>query len=350
MDGQEGLTVTDQEVADKLRISGKRIILAVNKIDAPKHDLFKNTFFALGLGEPMAISSEHGVGIEDLLSQITDKLPSENVPVLDPSPTEITRISLIGKPNVGKSSLFNALVGEERVLVDEKPGTTRDAIDTVIKYDQKDYLLVDTAGIRRKSRVSQQLEKYSIIMAFKSLERCHVSLILLDGVEGISEQDLTIAGYAHEAGRACIMVINKWDKVENKAKRKETLLEDIRWRFKFLPYAPILFVSALTGDGLNRIFPTIDKVRTEFFKRIATAELNKFLREILAQNPPPSQKGKMVKLQYLTQVSIAPPTFVIFCNNYKGVHFSYLRFLQNKLRDKYGFGGTPLRLHLRERQ
>lgn len=348
VDGQNSLTATDHEIAEKLRKSGKRIVIVVNKIDSAKHDHLTGSFYALGLGDPMAISSEHNRGIEELLIKIISELPHYSEVRSENFDTSMTKIALIGKPNVGKSSLFNALLGMERVLVDEQPGTTRDAIDTMISYDQRPYLLIDTAGIRRKGRVSQRLEKYSVIMALKNIERCDISLILLDAMEGVTEQDLTVAGYAHEQGRANILAVNKWDKICHKGNRKKEILEEIRWRFKFLPYSPVVFISALTGEGINRIFPLVEKVWSQFSKRITTSKLNKFLEEIVTHYPPPSSRGKAIRLHYLTQVSVCPPTFVIFCNNYEGVHLSYLRFIQNKLREKFGFQGTPLRLFLRE--
>lgn len=346
LDGKEGLTPADQEVAAMLRQVAKPVLFVVNKVDSEKQEAFASEFYALGIDEFMTISAEHGRGTSDLVNEILRNLPEGADRPEDG--TEV-RLALVGRPNVGKSSLVNRLLGFERVVANPEAGTTRDSVDTPFNYNQQRYLLIDTAGIRRKGKVSQTLEKYSVIQALKAMDRAHVVLVLIDAVEGITDQDVTIAGYAHEKGRAIILVVNKWDAVEKDERTMKAFLQDIERTFKFLTYAPVIFVSALTGQRVAKIMGKVEEVALEYNKRIATPALNQMLQEVVQLHQPPMHQGKRVKLFYLTQTAVRPPTFVIFTNCADGIHFSYQRFLTNKLREAFGFQGVPLRLNFRNR-
>lgn len=346
LDGKEGLTPADQEVAAMLRQVAKPVLFIVNKVDSEKQEAFASEFYALGIDEFMTISAEHGRGTSDLVNEILHNLPEGTDRPEDGSEV---RLALVGRPNVGKSSLVNRLLGFERVVANPEAGTTRDSVDTPFNYNQQRYLLIDTAGIRRKGKVSQTLEKYSVIQALKAMDRAHVVLVLIDAVEGITDQDVTIAGYAHEKGRAIILVVNKWDAVEKDERTMKAFQQDIERNFKFLTYAPVVFVSALTGQRVAKIMGKVEEVALEYNKRIATPALNQMLQEVVQLHQPPMHQGKRVKLFYLTQTAVRPPTFVIFTNCADGIHFSYQRFLTNKLREAFGFQGVPLRLDFRNR-
>ena len=348
MDGKEGLNPTDEEVAGYLRKVTKPTFYVVNKIDGERQEGSVMDFYRLGVSPLYSVSAEHGRGIGDLMDEVIKALP--------PSPPEIERIqegirvAIVGRPNVGKSSLLNKLIGRPRAIVDSTPGTTRDTLDTPLLREGRRYVFIDTAGIRRKSKVTERVEKYSAIRALKSLERCHVALILIDGFEGLTEQDARIAEFAEESGRALILVVNKWDLVQKETQTMEEYKERIRREMKTLDYVPALFLSAMTGQRVGHLFQTIDEVMAEHRKRITTGELNTWLRETVGNYPPPAFHNRPVKLLFISQVSTAPPTFILFVNEPLGLGDSYQRYLLRRLREKYGFTGTPLRLYLRKRK
>jgi GTP-binding protein len=349
MDGKEGLVPSDHDVVQILRKVNKPVFYVVNKIDSPKHEDKVLEFYKLGVDKIYPISAEHGYRLDELLDDICRQLPfQDNLP--EEAEAESIKVAVVGRPNVGKSSLVNCLLGKERVLVNEEPGTTRDSIDTPIIINGRKYILIDTAGIRRKSRINQAVERYSVVRAFRSLERSDIALMMIDAVEGVTDQDVRIAGRIHEAGRGCILVVNKWDLVEKDHPSTQSYIEKIRQRFKYLDYAPILFVSALTGKGVSKIIEWVDRVFAEYTKKVSTSELNKILESAVKNFQPPSFQGRYVKLFYITQVNIKPPTFIIFCNYPQGIHFSYERYLENQIREHLGFEGTPIRLIFRGRR
>lgn len=346
LDARQGLSPEDEQVADILRRSGKPVVLAANKVENFDRQLDYYEFYNLGLGEPIPVSAMHGLNTNDLL----DHVIAHFAPTKDYEEDDnAIKIAIIGRPNVGKSSLVNAFLGEQRVIVSDIPGTTRDAIDTPFRYNNTDYILIDTAGIRRKSRIKEATEKYSVIRALKSIERADVVLIMLDATEGVSEQDQRIAGYAHEAGKANIIVVNKWDLVEKDGHTMNKFDKDIREDLKFLAYAPIMYVSALTKKRIFKVLELVDFVVEQHNRRINTAELNRVVNEAMMLNPLPGGGGKKVKIYYATQVRTAPPTFVFFANQPDAVHFSYLRYLENVLRQNFGFEGSPIRLLVRQK-
>ncbi len=346
VDGKVGLTETDKEISKILYKTKKPIILAVNKIDNIKMENEIYEFYNLGFGEPFPISGAHGTGIGDLLDAVITNFPKDVEEVHD---EDTIRVALIGRPNVGKSSLVNAILGEERVIVSDVAGTTRDAINTPFSRNDQDYLLVDTAGMRKRGKVYETTEKYSVLRALKAIENSDVVLIVIDGHEGIIEQDKKIAGYAHEAGRASIFVVNKWDIVEKDDKTMHQFAQKIRDHFLFMPYAPIVFVSAKTKKRVFQILPKVDEVVESHNMRISTSILNDVIRDAIAINPPPADKGKKLKVKYATQVAVKPPTFVIFVNDPEIMHFSYERYLENKLRESFEFEGTPIKLFIRQK-
>lgn len=341
VDGKEGLTAADEEVAGLLYRSNKPVVLAINKIDNPKRKEQVFDFYSLGLGEPFPISGTHGLGVGDLLDEVVKHFPDEEAEEYDES---VIRFSLIGRPNVGKSSLVNAILGKERVVVSDVPGTTRDAIDTEFTRDGQDYVIIDTAGMRRKGKVYENVEKYSVLRARRAIERSDVVLVVINGEEGIIEQDKKIAGYAYEAGRGIVIVVNKWDAVEKDEKTMRKFEKDIRAQFAFLDFAPIVFVSAKTKQRLNKLLPVIEQVAENHAMRIKTSVLNDCIMDAIAMNPIPTHKGRRVKISYATQVSVKPPTFVIFVNDAELLHFSYQRYLENQIRQTFGFQGTPIRI------
>jgi GTP-binding protein len=347
MDGREGLTPSDVEVADLLRRAGKPVIYVINKVDGPKQDMDLADFFALGVGEIQAVSAEHGRGISDLMDDVLAALPE--IPVAREAEEGEVRLAVVGRPNVGKSSLVNRLLGYERVVANPTAGTTRDSVDTPFVFNQRRYVLIDTAGIRRKGKVSHKLEKYSVIQALKGMDRAHVVLVVIDAEEGVTEQDLTVAGYAYEKGRSVILVVNKWDLVTKDNRTMGQYVEKLRMSFKFLSFAPILFVSALSGQRVARIMETVEKVAGEFNRRIPTPALNQLLKEATLSHQPPLHQGKPVKLFYMTQTAVRPPSFVVFANHPDGIHFSYHRYLTNQIRQAFGFEGCPIRLSFKDR-
>ncbi|RYL93218.1 ribosome biogenesis GTPase Der [Sporolactobacillus sp. Y61] len=346
VDGQTGLTDADKEVAHILRRSRKPVVLAVNKLDDYKKRNQMYEFYSLGLGDPLAISGAHGIGIGDMLDKVAEKFPDRD---RDEQSEDIIKFAVIGRPNVGKSSLVNAILGKERVIVSDIAGTTRDAIDTPFTRDGQNYVIVDTAGIRRRGRIYEKTEKYSVLRAHRSIEESDVVLLLIDGEEGIIEQDKKIAGYAHDAGRAMIIIVNKWDAVKKDSKTMNTFRKKIRDEFQFIDYAPILFLSALTGSRLPQLLPMICTVAENHSLRIQTSLLNDCIMDTVAMTPPPSDKGKRLKIYYGAQVAVRPPAFVLFVNDPDLLHFSYVRHLKNRFRDTFGFIGTPIRILSRKK-
>lgn len=346
VDSRQGILPADEETAAILRKADKPVVLVANKTDNFKDESQFMEFFRLGLGEPVPVSAVQGLNIGELLDTVVSALPE---PVEADSRDEVVRIAVVGRPNVGKSSLVNAILGEERVIVSDIPGTTRDAIDSPFFVDDNAYILIDTAGIRRKSRIDRSTERYSVNRSFKAVERCDVALMLIDAVEGVTDQDKRIAGFAHDRGKATIIVVNKWDLVEKDDKTSNRFIEHVRQNFPFLPYAPVIFVSALTGKGIHRVLNLVNYVAEQASMRIPTSDLNELLEDAVLHNPPPAKKGKRLKLFYATQAGVNPPTFLVFTNNPELVHFSYIRYLENRLRNTYGFEGTPIRLVFRKR-
>ncbi len=346
MDGKEGFTPSDKEIANILRKLNKPVFYIVNKIDGPKHEERVLEFYGLGVETIYSISAEHGYGVNGLMDQVIKALPSLPDEKWD---KDVTKIAVVGRPNVGKSSLINRLLGYKRVLVDEAPGTTRDAVDTLLEKDGRRYILVDTAGIRRKSRISLRLEKYSIVEALRTIDRSDVALLLLDSREGVTDQDARIGGFVHEKGKGCILAVNKWDLVEKDSQTMVHYERDVRESLKYLPYAPILFISAMTGQRVSKVLDVVDRVSDQTRKRIHTSQLNKYFRMWVEKFPPPLYKNRSVKLNYTTQVSTAPPTFVIYTNKPEGIHFSYERYLLNQMRETFGFEGVPVRLLFRKK-
>ncbi len=346
-DIKSGVTASDHEVAEMLQRSGKPVVLAVNKMDSTgpvDPDIYE--FYGLGLGDPIALSAVHGHGTGDLLDECVRHFPPAEEEKED---ADAVKIAFIGKPNVGKSSIINRILGEERVIVSDVAGTTRDAVDTPFENSYGRYVLIDTAGMRRKSRVEDRIEKFSVMRAQLAIERCDVCLIMIDARDGVTEQDTKVAGMAHEAGRASVILVNKWDLVEKDGRTMDKMRQDIRRDLAFMSYAPILFVSALTGQRVERIFELANYVNDQANMRITTGLLNNVLADAQARVQPPSDKGRRLKIFYMTQVGVKPPTFVIFCNDAELFHFSYQRYLENQIRSTFGLEGTPVRLVIRER-
>ena len=345
-DARSGIVQEDSDVAKILRKSGKPIVLAVNKADSPKQELNVYEFYNLGLGEPFPISAANHLGIGDLLDAVVAKFPKNKAGMFDNDEDQI-KVALIGRPNVGKSSIFNTLVGQERSIVSEVAGTTRDAIDTPVVRNGQKYLFIDTAGMRRKGKIDEPIEKYSIIRSLRAVDRSDVVLMVIDAVDGVTEQDKKIAGYAHEAGKGIVIVVNKWDIYEKDENSTLRYTENLRKELIFMQYAPVVFVSALTKQRIHRLPEVINYVAEQNAMRVATSVLNQVIADAVAVNPPPTDKGQRLKILYATQVKIKPPTFVIFVNEPEIMHFSYQRYLENKLREAFGFEGTPLTMIIR---
>ena len=347
-DVRQGLQDADSKVADMLRRSGKPVILTVNKVD--NFDKFMPDvyeFYNLGIGDPVPISASSRLGLGDMLDAVCAHFPEKTE---EEEEDERPRIAIVGKPNVGKSSIINKLVGENRVIVSDIAGTTRDAIDTDVVHDGKEYIFIDTAGLRRKNKIKEELERYSIIRTVTAVERADVVLMVIDDVEGVTEQDAKIAGIAHERGKGIIIVVNKWDAIEKNDKTMREYESKVRQILSFMPYAEIMYVSAKTGQRLHKLYDMIDMVIANQTLRVATGVLNEIMTEAVAMQQPPSDKGKRLKLYYITQVAVKPPTFVIFVNDKELMHFSYTRYLENKIREAFGFRGTSLKFFIRERK
>ena len=347
VDVRQGLVDADFRVADMLRKSKKPVVLVVNKVDSFQkfgNDVYE--FYNLGIGEPIAVSASSRLGLGDMLDEVSRHFSSDH---LAEEEDERPRIAIVGKPNVGKSSIINKLTGENRVIVSNIAGTTRDAVDTEVAHDGTEYVFIDTAGLRRKNKIKEELERYSIIRAVTAVESADVVVLVIDAVEGVTEQDAKIAGIAHERGKGVIIAVNKWDAIEKNDKTMNEFTRKIRNTLSFMAYAEIIFISALTGQRLGRLFDTIDMVRQNQNMRVSTGVLNEIMTEAVALQQPPSDKGKRLRLYYMTQVAVKPPTFVIFVNDKKLMHFSYTRYLENKIREAFGFRGTALKFIIRER-
>ena len=345
-DARAGITHEDAEVAKMLRQSTKPIVLAINKADSPKQEMEIFEFYNLGIGEPIPVSAANHLGLGDLLDAVVEKFPETSAYGEDGNEDEI-KVALIGRPNVGKSSIFNTLVGEERSIVSDVAGTTRDAIDTPVIREGQKFLFIDTAGMRRKARIDEPIEKYSIIRSLRAVDRSDVVLMVIDAIDGITEQDKKIAGYAHEAGKGIVLVVNKWDLYDKDNTSTLRYTENLRRELVFMQYAPVVFVSAMTKQRIHRLPEVIHYVAEQNAMRISTSVLNQVVEDAIAINPPPTEKGQRLKILYATQVKIKPPTFVIFVNEPEIMHFSYQRYLENKLREAFGFEGTPLQMIIR---
>ena len=346
-DIKTGLTASDQEVANMLLRSGKPVVLAVNKMDQVGHtnpDIYE--FYNLGLGDPIAVSAVHGHGTGDLLDECFKYFPPEDQEEED---EDVIKVAIIGKPNVGKSSLVNRILGEQRVIVSDMAGTTRDAVDSYFENKKGKYLLIDTAGMRKKSKVDDPIEKFSVLRATMAIERADVCLIMIDAGEGVTEQDTKVAGLAHEAGKACIIVVNKWDAIEKDGKTMDKMRQEVMRDLSYMTYAPIVFISALTGQRVDRLFDLIVYVNNQAAMRITTGMLNSVLADATARVQPPTDKGRRLKIYYMTQIGVKPPHFVCFCNDAKLFHFSYQRYLENQIRSTFGLEGTPVRLTIRQK-
>ncbi len=348
VDVKQGLTDDDSNVAQMLRKSHKPVVLAVNKVDDYKKymaDVYE--FYNLGIGEPIPISAANRLGIGELLDEVIKFFPEGEVVEEDEN---IPKVAIIGKPNVGKSSIINKLLGEDRLIVSDIAGTTRDAVDTNLKYDGKEYILIDTAGVRRKSKIKEELERFMIVRTVAAVERCDVCVLVIDATEGITDQDAKLAGIAHERGKGLIIAVNKWDLVEKNDKTVNTFNDFIRDMLSFAPYAEILYISAKTGQRLPKLYNLIDVVNENHSLRVQTGVLNEIMAQAVAMQQPPTDKGKRLKLYYITQVAVKPPTFVIFVNDKNLMHFSYTRYIENRIRESFGFKGVPLKFIIRERK
>ncbi|MGM9613410.1 MAG: ribosome biogenesis GTPase Der [Butyricicoccus sp.] len=346
-DIKTGVTASDEEVASMLQRSGKPIVLAVNKCDkpgAPDPNIFE--FYNLGLGDPYGISALHGYGTGDLLDAVFEHFPPEDE---NEGEDDRIRVALIGKPNVGKSSLLNKVLGEERVIVSDMAGTTRDSVDADVDNEYGKFTFIDTAGIRKKSKVEEKIEKFSVMRSLMAVERADVCVIMIDATEGVTEQDTKVAGEAHNAGKACIVVVNKWDLVEKDGKTMKEYTLRVREGLAYMPYAPVLFISALTGQRVDKLYDMIAHVYEQNHKRIPTGQLNSILSEATARVQPPTDKGRRLKIYYVTQAGVTPPTFVFFCNDARLFHFSYQRYLENQIREVFDLTGTPVRIVVRQR-
>ena len=348
VDVRTGMTDMDMQVANILRKADKPVVLAVNKVDdLAKYGMQVYEFYSLGLGDPFGVSGGQMIGLGDLLDEVVKHFPADKD---DSAEDDAIKVAIIGKPNVGKSSLVNRILGENRVIVSDVAGTTRDAIDSEYELNGQKYVFIDTAGMRRKAKIKESIEKYSIIRAVAAVERADVCILMINAVEGITEQDTKVAGIAHEAGKAVIIAVNKWDLIEKDNHTMNTFLKDIDTEFKYLSYAPRIFISAATGQRVTKLFELITMVSENNSRRIATGMLNDVLIEAMAMNQPPAEKGKQLRIYYMTQVSVKPPTFVLFVNDTELLHFSYKRYLENQLRDAFGFVGTPIHFIARNRK
>ena len=347
-DVKEGLTASDMACAELLRRSRKPILLCVNKVDNfDKYMTDVYEFYNLGLGDPHPVSASSKLGFGDLLDEVVSFFPQAKA---DEEEDDRPKVAIIGKPNVGKSSMINKLLGEERLIVSDIAGTTRDAVDTVVKHNKTEYVMIDTAGLRRKSKVKDEIERYSIIRTVAAVERCDIAVLVIDATEGVTDQDTKIAGIAHDSGKGMIVVVNKWDLVEKDDRTMNQFRKDIRTKLSFMPYAELMFVSAMTGQRLIKLFDEIDLVMSYHSMRIATGVINEILASATAEVEPPQDKGRRLRLYYMTQVAVKPPTFVIFVNDKELAHFSYIRYIENKVREAFYFKGTPIRFIIRERK
>lgn len=347
VDGRQGVTAADRDVAELLRNTRKPVLLVVNKLDVPALFPHATDFFTLGLGDPIPISAVNGLNLGDFLDAIVSALPEEEEPIYG---ADVTKMAVIGRPNVGKSSLVNSILGENRVIVSDTPGTTRDAIDTLFEREGRRYVIVDTAGLRRKSKVREDIERYSVVRSLRAVDKSDVCLMVIDATEGVLEQDKKIVGYAHERGKGLIYVVNKWDLIVKDHKTADQFAKKLKAELLFADYAPVLFVSAKTGQRVLKILELVNEVREEQRKKVSTSALMELVLEATLVTPPPSEKGKRLKIGYVTQVSVQPPTFLFLVNEPELLHFSYKRFLENRLREVYAFVGTPIVLIARKKE
>nr|WP_284698217.1 ribosome biogenesis GTPase Der [Thermoanaerobacterium thermosaccharolyticum] len=346
IDAKDGLSPVDEDIANMLRKSHKKVILVLNKVDSFKEmPISYYDSMRLGFGEPIAISASNGLGIGDLLDEVIKNIPEH----IDDYDEETIKICFIGKPNVGKSSLVNKILGEERAIVSDIPGTTRDALDTYFEKDDKKYVIIDTAGMRKKGRIEDKIERYSVLRALSAIDRSDICILVIDATEGPTEQDTKIAGYAFEQNKAIIIAVNKWDLIEKDNNTVNEYLKLIKEKFSFMSFASTIFISAKTGQRLNKLFEEINSVWEEYNKRISTGLLNNVISEALLINPPPAEKGRLLKIYYVTQFGIKPPSFAVFVNDPEIMHFSYVRFLENTIRDNFGFQGVPLKIEVRKK-
>ena len=350
LDGKGGLSPFDRDIVEMIRIVSKPVFYAVNKIDGPEREPHASDFYSLGISPLFPISAEHGYGVGDFLDALVAVFPSLEKDAVQTTIENSIALAVVGRPNVGKSSLINCILGKQRHLVSERPGTTRDAVDSVFSIKGKSYVLIDTAGIRRKGKVTAKIEKFSIMKALRSLDRCDVALIVLDAAEGITDQDISIAGYAFDRGCGCIFLLNKWDLLEKNSHTTQKYLQQLSLQAKFLSFAPVITISALTGQRVSKIFGMVDEVYRQSIQRIATAQLNRILEASLQKNPPPLHRGQPLKFYYTTQVSTRPPTIVCFVNFPQAVHFSYKRYLINQIREHAGLNKIPIRMMFRQRE
>ena len=350
LDGKEGVSPFDQDVIDILRTVDKPIFYAVNKIDGAEQEVMLSDFYQLGIDDFYPLSAEHRYGLNDLMDDIIDSLSRFSGEPVEENDRNRIKLAVVGRPNVGKSSLINRILGQKRLLVSDIPGTTRDAIDSVCRINDKNYLLVDTAGIRRKGKVSRKLEKFSIIKALRSLDRCDVALIVMDAEEGVTDQDIAVAGYAYDRGCGCILLLNKWDLVDKDSKTVKVYYERLRDQAKFLSFAPAMTISALTGQRVSKIFKLVDEVFDQYQRRIGTGKLNRIFEQAIEKNEPSLHRGNRIKFYYAAQTSVKPPTIVCFVNYPQAVHFSYKRYLINQVREQAGLDSTPIRIIFRQRE
>lgn len=350
-DAKTGVTPSDHEIVRALQQADKRVFYAANKVDSEKQENLAVDFFELGVEPIFPVSAMTGYGMDELIDAILDEIPEDSAIGAGLIPRDAIRVAVVGRPNVGKSTLINLLLGEERLVANPEPGTTRDSIDTVVRREGKEYLFIDTAGIRRRARIVDRLEKYSVIKAFQTIDRAEIAVVMLDAREGVTDQDARIAGYAFEKGRGVILALNKWDLIEKDTYTINEYIARVRESLKYLEYAPVVTVSALKGTRAVKLFTLIEDLYASYTRRIQTAELNRFIIDIVAQHPPGMyRKTKPIKMYYLTQVKTAPPTFMFFCNYPESIHFSYRRFLENRLRESFDFGTSPMRLVFKKRQ
>jgi GTP-binding protein len=348
MDGRQGLTPTDHEIVDLLRRTEKTVFFVVNKIDSPELEIdLLSPFWELGVEQLWPLSADHSYGFKTLLDGVAEKLEKVDIP--SDLPEGVIRLAFLGRPNVGKSSMVNAIIGQERMVVSNISGTTRDSVDTLLSRDKYHYLLIDTAGIRRKGKTKDKLEKFSILKALKALGRCDIAVVVIDAQEGITEQDTRIIGYTQDHGRALMIIINKWDLIKDDKKRQDWLLEEVKLATNFIPFAPVFRVSAKTGYGIKRLFPVIGKMHRQFYQRFPTSALNRLLAAAVSHHEPPLYRGRRLKLYYTAQIGTAPPSFAVIANAPKGIHFSYQRFLKNRFREGLGLDLVPVRLVFKER-
>jgi GTP-binding protein len=348
MDGRQGLTPSDHEIVDLLRRTDKQVFFVVNKIDSPELEIeLLSPFWELGVEQLWPLSADHSYGFKTLMDGLVEKLDKVDAPPDLPEGT--IRLAFLGRPNVGKSSMVNAIIGQERMVVSDISGTTRDSVDTLLTRDKYNYLLIDTAGIRRKGKTTDKLEKFSILKALKALGRCDIAVVIIDAEEGVTDQDIRVIGYTQDHGRALLILINKWDLIKDDKKKQDWLLEEVRLATNFIPFAPVFRVSAMTGYGIKRIFPEIGKMYRQFHQRFPTSALNRLLEAAVSHHEPPMYRGRRLKLYYTAQIGTAPPSFAVIANAPKGIHFSYQRYLKNRFREGLGLDKVPVRLVFRER-